>query len=133
MLVFFIAAVNGQSAETESSSGGDLFFVMILLLSMVVPFGLMIGLAIWVKIDAEANGVENPWLWAILVFAIGWIMVVIYFLVIKPRSHSAPKPSKNTDMSKYQNVKVYPGFCPHCNFNAGKTSGKCPECGSDLS
>lgn len=133
LLIFLLAGVNGQSVESETSNGGDLFLVMIMILSMIVPLGLMIGLAVWVKIDAEANGVDNPWLWAVLVLAVGWIMVVLYFLVIKPRSHGVVKPSKNTDMTKYQNVKVYPGFCPHCGFNAGMTSGKCPECTSDLS
>lgn len=125
--------VNGQSYEEEDGTAEVLFMVIALIFVTLLQLSIPLALAIFVKLNADSNGVDNGWLWAILTFFFGPIMFFVYFFVIRPRGSASHKPMKKTDMSKYMNVRVTPGFCPHCGFNAGRTSGKCPKCRTDLS
>ena len=111
-------------------------------LSMVCLFGYCaIGListiiwllvSIWVKKDAEANNVDSPILWGVLVFFLGIIGLLIYLLAIKPKA-VASRAKYERSTSGYGDSYVKPGTCPHCGYYAGTTAGRCPSCGGNLS
>jgi len=125
-----------QSTSDGSSSGGSAgASIVCLLLQCFIPlviWGIWIAVSVWVKNDAEAAGVDNPMLWAVLTFFFGIVVLIIYLVAIKPNAlKNKPQYSAPTGYMDESNKK--PGSCIHCGYNAGTTVGRCPKCGSNLS
>ncbi|MGA1820789.1 MAG: hypothetical protein ACMUHU_07270 [Thermoplasmatota archaeon] len=139
-LVLLSIAVTGSvaaQADDPSAGGGGAVAVMCLLYACFtfLPFIVILILAIWVHSDAKNNGVDNAFLWAVVVFFTGIVGLIIYFLVIKPKAlEDRAKRSQRvqtygtgmTDMPRKD------GYCNHCGKFVGATVGRCTFCGSDL-
>ena len=138
-----VGVASGQYEEETSSDDDDVGALLLILLmigSAIIFGGIPIALAVWVKFDGDRNGVENPLLWALLVWIFGLLgsllFLGVYILVIRKQG-SKGKPVKQSKREKQEEmdiiIKIKPGFCPHCRSNEGRTSGKCSKCSSDLS
>ncbi len=120
-----------DTSSSSSSGAGILCFLMQCIIPLIVWIAWLM-VSIWVKNDAEAAGVDNPMLWAVLTFFFGIVVLIIYLVAIKPKAletkRSYAPPTGYMDVSNKK-----PGACPHCGYNAGTTVGRCPKCGANLS
>jgi hypothetical protein len=137
-----IGMADGQSEQEPASDDEDMGALLLIMLMVgigIISLGIPLALAVWVRFDADRNGVENPLLWAILVWIFGLpgiLFFCLYVIVIRKQG-TRGKPTKISKKEKQEEmdiiIKIKPGFCPHCRTYAGRTSGKCSNCDSDLS
>lgn len=118
----FLTTMTASAQET--GGGGDdlgaLNIICCLMNGVILIVWVMV--ALWAKNDAQRRNIDNPALWAIVVFFAGIVGLIIYLVVIRP---------KGTETRIEEGPK--PGTCPHCGYDAGTTAGRCPQCGSNLS
>lgn len=84
---------------------------------------------VWVYRDAQKRGMEGV-LWALLVFFLHWIGLIIYLLVrsgrpVRPISPPAPVAPMAPPPPK-------PAFCPACGKPSQSEWSVCPFCGGKL-
>ena len=95
-----------------------------------------IWVIIWVYGDAKKRGMEGI-LWALLVFFLHWIGLVIYLIVrsgrpVIPASRPAPPAPLSPPPVIVTPPPVKPAACPACGKPAQPEWSVCPFCGSKL-
>jgi len=138
MMLTFLPTVLAQAPSEDPPTSGDGVAGIICLMylcALIVPSIIMIILTIWVYNDASKLGVENPWLWGLLVFLTGIIGLIVYLVAIRPKAMEQDR-RKQSFSSGYSNDPVdmsrKDGYCPHCGKFVGATVGRCTFCGSNL-
>ncbi len=66
--------------------------IIIVLIGVAAGFIVMLIISFWVFRDAKKRGIENPLLWAAVVFFTGIIGLIIYFFFIRPKKRAVPPP-----------------------------------------
>jgi hypothetical protein len=96
--------------DVRGAAFGFGIVLLIIALISLVSFLVWIFVAIWVHRDAQRRGMDNGALWAVLVFFLGLIGLIIY-LVIRP---SEIRSSMRT--------------CPECGHKRPRGVRRCPHC-----
>ncbi|MGA1793097.1 MAG: hypothetical protein ACMUHM_04030 [Thermoplasmatota archaeon] len=137
--ILTIAPVVLAQAPVDDPSPGDDgiagFICIMYLCALTVPSIIMIILTFWVYSDANKLGVENAWLWGLLVFLTGLVGLIIYLAVIRPKAIEDDKRKKSFASGTSMSSMDFPrkdGYCHHCGKYVGATVGRCTYCGSNL-
>ena len=138
-LLFTAAGVASAQAPaddpTTSDDGIVGFICLIYACAAIVPMIVMIVLALWVNSDASKLGIENPWLWGLLVFLTGIVGLIIYLAVIRPKGQEDQRRKQQMGGgygAGMSDLRSKDGHCHHCGKYVGATVGRCTYCGSDL-
>lgn len=65
---------------------------IVVLVGVAIGFIIALAISFWVFRDAKNRGIENPLLWAAIVFFTGIIGLIIYFFFIRPKKGTVPPP-----------------------------------------
>ncbi|RLE73337.1 MAG: hypothetical protein DRJ37_00460 [Thermoprotei archaeon] len=66
--------------------------IIVVLVGVAIGFIIALAISFWVFRDAKKRGIENPLLWAVVVFFTGIIGLIIYFFFIRPKKETVPPP-----------------------------------------
>ena len=66
--------------------------IIVVLVGVAIGFIIALAISFWVFRDAKKRGIENPLLWAAVVFFTGIIGLIIYFFFIRPKKETVPPP-----------------------------------------
>lgn len=66
----------------------DPLFIFTLILLLLIPAILFIGLPLWTYLDAQKHSSNSPPLWALLVFLVPLIGLILYFLLGRDKLQS---------------------------------------------
>ena len=79
-------------ADTSTSSDGAVAGMSIIIWCCCIGLSMLIPIAISYLVykDAVKSGVDNPMLWALIVFFTGLIGLLVYFLVAKNNKKETP-------------------------------------------
>jgi hypothetical protein len=138
-LTVSVSAQYEEEPSTTDDAAFSIFCLMYMCALIIVPV-IVIILALWVYNDAKSLGIENAWLWGLLVFLSWLIGLIVYFAIIRPKAKQEQGMRQMTG-SRYGGGAAYAGlddiprkdgYCRHCGKFVGATVGRCTFCGSNL-
>jgi len=133
LLVMSLAVSTTTSAQNYWSASADEEFLFglgltVCLIFIIVPLVIAILACIWIYKDAEKRGKSGA-LWVILLIVatllfnfLGFIIVIVIWLVVRPPEGSLPQQS-GTGSGR---------VCPNCGRPIPMDAQVCPYCGKDF-
>jgi MFS family permease len=141
LIISVTASVSAQYEDEPRTTDDSFMGMMCMIYACASIFSLILWVIVTIYIYNDANklGVENAWLWALLVILTGVIGLIVYLVAIRPKAkeqqmmrQGGPPRYGGGAYAGFGDMPRKDGYCRHCGRFVGATVGRCTFCGSNL-